>query len=168
VDIFNLYANFSINYQNFNGEKMLANYLTQQTVNIVDSVNDWKEAIQLCASPLLANNTISPNYIEKIFELHESLGPYYVLAPGIAMPHARPEHGVNQLGLSMLLVKQGVNFNSADNDPVYLITLLAAIDSSSHIEILTQLATLFGESNDMQAIFNAQHCDQILTVTNRY
>ncbi|OCG72330.1 hypothetical protein A9G43_01960 [Gilliamella sp. Occ3-1] len=147
---------------------MLAKWLTSQTVNIVNSVDDWKAAIQLCAKPLLKNKNISPDYIQAIFHLHESIGPYYVLAPGIAMPHARPEQGVNQLGLSMLLVKKGVKFNSEENDPVYLITLLAASDSTSHIEILTKLAALFGETNDIQKIFNAQTPAQILSVINHY
>ena len=147
---------------------MLNQWLTGQTVKIVDSVKDWKEAIELCATPLLKNQSITPNYIDAIFQLHESIGPYYVLAPGIAMPHARPEQGVNNLGLSMLLVKNGVNFNSEENDPVYLITLLAASDSTSHIEMLTQLASLFAESNDVNTIFNAKNSDEILTVIDRY
>ncbi|KES16943.1 MULTISPECIES: PTS sugar transporter subunit IIA [Gilliamella] len=147
---------------------MLNQWLTGQTVKIVDSVKDWKEAIELCATPLLENQSITPNYIDAIFQLHESIGPYYVLAPGIAMPHARPEQGVNNLGLSMLLVKNGVNFNSEENDPVYLITLLAASDSTSHIEMLTQLASLFAESNDVNTIFNAKNSDEILTVIDRY
>ena len=147
---------------------MLNQWLTGQTVKIVDSVKNWKEAIELCATPLLENQSITPNYIDAIFQLHESIGPYYVLAPGIAMPHARPEQGVNNLGLSMLLVKNGVNFNSEENDPVYLITLLAASDSTSHIEMLTQLASLFAESNDVDTIFNAKNSDEILTVIDRY
>lgn len=151
-----------------NGGKMLGTWLTNETVNVVDSVEDWQEAITLCAEPLLKNKTITSDYIKAIFELHKSIGPYYVLAPGIAMPHARPEQGVNQLGLSMLLVKQGVKFNSEENDPVYLITLLAANDSTSHIEMLTQLAALFGESDDIQKIFNAQNCDEILAVIKQY
>ncbi len=163
-----LFFKLTIDDISFSGGKMLGKWLTDQTVNIVDSVGDWKEAIQICAKPLLENNAISQNYVEAIFQLHESMGPYYVLAPGIAMPHARPEQGVNQLGLSMLLVKQGVKFNSTENDPVYLITLLAASDSTSHIEMLTQLAELFSETNDMQTIFNAQNSDQILAVINRY
>ena len=146
---------------------MLNQWLTGQTVKIVDSVKDWKEAIKLCAAPLLENKSITPNYIDAIFQLHESIGPYYVLAPGIAMPHARPEQGVNNLGLSMLLVKNGVNFNSEENDPVYLITLLAASDSTSHIEMLTQLASLFAESDDVNSIFNAKNSDEILTVIDR-
>ncbi|MCX8582960.1 MULTISPECIES: PTS sugar transporter subunit IIA [unclassified Gilliamella] len=147
---------------------MLNQWLNYQTVKTIDSVQDWKEAIKICAEPLLNNHSISSNYIDAIFQLHESIGPYYVLAPGIAMPHARPEQGVNKLGLSMLLVKKGVNFNSAENDPVYLITLLAANDSTSHIELLTQLATLFAETKDIQTIFNAKSSDEILSVINRY
>lgn len=147
---------------------MLNQWLNKQTVKTIDSVKDWKEAIELCAAPLLANQSITPSYVDAIFQLHESIGPYYVLAPGIAMPHARPEQGVNNLGLSMLLVKNGVNFNSEENDPVYLITLLAASDSTSHIELLTQLATLFAETEDIQTIFNAKNSDEILTVINRY
>ncbi|OTQ57317.1 PTS sugar transporter subunit IIA [Gilliamella sp. A7] len=147
---------------------MLNQWLTGQTVNIIDSVKDWKEAIELCAAPLLENQSITPSYINAIFQLHESIGPYYVLAPGIAMPHARPEQGVNNLGLSMLLVKNGVNFNSSENDPVYLITLLAASDSTSHIEMLTQLASLFAESNDVNTIFNAKNSNEILAVIDRY
>lgn len=147
---------------------MLSTWLTQQTINIVDSVEGWQHAIQLSGQPLLDSGTISTDYIQAIYQLHESIGPYYVLAPGIAMPHARPEAGVNQLGLSMLVVKNGVNFNSIDNDPVYLITLLAAPDSTSHISMLTQLAALFSESDDVEKIIKAKNIDQILSVINKY
>lgn len=147
---------------------MLSTWLTQQTINIVDSVEDWQHAIQLSGQPLLDSGAISADYLQAIYQLHESIGPYYVLAPGIAMPHARPEASVNQLGLSMLVVTSGVNFNSIDNDPVYLITLLAAPDSTSHINMLTQLAALFSESDDVEKIIKAKNINQILTVINKY
>ncbi|XKM12955.1 PTS sugar transporter subunit IIA [Orbaceae bacterium ac157xtp] len=147
---------------------MLSDWLTNKTINIVDNVEDWKQAINLSAVPLLENATILPDYIQAIYKLHEDIGPYYVLAPGIAMPHARPEQGVNKLGLSMLLVRNGVKFNSSNNDPVYLITLLAAPDSNSHIEILMQLGDLFSNEDNMQKIFNAQKIEDILTVVKQY
>jgi Phosphotransferase system mannitol/fructose-specific IIA domain (Ntr-type) len=55
---------------------MLNQWLTSQTVKTIDSVQDWKEAIKICAAPLLNNNSISSNYIDAIFQLHESIGPY--------------------------------------------------------------------------------------------
>ncbi|WP_392561571.1 PTS sugar transporter subunit IIA [Orbus sturtevantii] len=147
---------------------MLSSWLTHQTINIVDSVDNWKQAVRLSAIPLLESDIISPNYIQAIYQMHEKIGPYYVLAPGIAMPHARPEEGVNKLGLSMLLVKNGVSFHSEDNDPVYLITVLAAPDNNSHLQMLTELAELFSASGDMQAIFQADSIEQILSIINKY
>ena len=40
------------------------------------------------------------------------------------MPYARPEEGANALGLSLLKIHQGVNFHSADNDPVQVVVML--------------------------------------------
>jgi len=147
---------------------MLSSLLNRKTINIVDSIDSWKQAVRLSAVPLLESAIISPDYIQAIYQMHERVGPYYVLAPGIAMPHARPEEGANKLGLSMLLVKNGVSFHSKDNDPVYLITMLAAPDNNSHLDILTQLAELFSESADMQAIFRANNVEQILSIINKY
>ncbi|WP_392552063.1 PTS sugar transporter subunit IIA [Orbus wheelerorum] len=147
---------------------MLSTWLTHETIRIVDSVDNWKQAVRLSAIPLLESEIISPSYIQAIYQMHEKIGPYYVLAPGIAMPHARPEEGVNKLGLSMLLVRNGVSFCSQDNDPVYLITMLAAPDNNSHLEMLTELAELFSKPTSMQAIFKADNVEQILSIVNQY
>lgn len=147
---------------------MLSKWLSLDNINIVDSVDDWQQAIRLSAVPLLEKDIISPDYIQAIYQLHKDIGPYYVLAPGLAMPHARPEAGVNKMGLSMLVVKNGVNFHSADNDPVYVITLLAAPDNNSHLDMLTALADLFSEHEDMQKIFHAQDKHEVEEIINKY
>ncbi|MCO6524133.1 MAG: PTS sugar transporter subunit IIA [Candidatus Schmidhempelia sp.] len=147
---------------------MLSKWLTAETINIVKAIDNWQTAIDICAIPLLQNGSISSDYLQAIYHLHENIGPYYVLAPGIAMPHARPEDGVNRLGLSLLLVKQGVNFNASNNDPVYIIILLAAPDSESHLEIIQNLADLFSNSDDIQKMINANSYEAILKVIARY
>ncbi len=147
---------------------MLSKWLTAQTINIVESVDDWKQAVRLSSVPLIEAGIILPDYIHAIYQLHERIGPYYVLAPGIAMPHARPEQGVNQLGLSLLVVKNGVKFNSVENDPIHMITLLAAPDDVSHIDMLTQLAELFSNTDDVQKIIDAKAVSQILSVIEHY
>ena len=76
---------------------------------------------------LLANGTIEPSYVAALFRSHEELGPYYVLGPGLAMPHARPEDGVNRLGLGLTVLKTGVNFGSEGNDPIQLLITLAVL-----------------------------------------
>ncbi len=81
---------------------MITTWLPVENIQIVDSVSDWKQAIRLSAQPLLAKETITEEYVEAIFKSHQELGPYYVLAPGLAMPHARPEQGAIKNGLSLL------------------------------------------------------------------
>ncbi|MEI8632679.1 PTS sugar transporter subunit IIA [Vibrio sp. PP-XX7] len=87
-----------------------------------------------------------------MYRSHEAIGPYYVLGPGIAMPHSRPEDGVNRIALSLSVFKQGVSFGSEENDPVHLLVTLAAIDSNSHVDIIAQLAELFMNDEDVQKI----------------
>jgi PTS system ascorbate-specific IIA component len=81
----------------------------------------------------------------------QELGPYIAIAPGIAIPHARPEDGAKSFGLSLLVVKQGVEFGS-HNDPVYLVLSFATPDKESHLEFLRQLATLLQNVEDVARV----------------
>ena len=51
---------------------------------------DWKEAVKLAVEPLIESGAILPEYYDAIIESTEEYGPYYILMPGMAMPHARP------------------------------------------------------------------------------
>ena len=106
---------------------MLTQLLTEEVISIEAGARDWRHAIELATAPLLTNGTIEPSYVAALFRSHEELGPYYVLGPGLAMPHARPEDGVNRLGLGLTVLKTGVNFGSEGNDPIQLLITLAAI-----------------------------------------
>lgn len=92
---------------------------------------------------MIENGSIEPRYVDAIYRSHDTIGPYYVVGHGIAMPHARPEEGANKLSLALTLIPSGVNFDADENDPVKLLIVLAATDSTSHIEAISQLAKLF-------------------------
>ncbi|MFZ4831608.1 PTS sugar transporter subunit IIA [Rouxiella sp. Mn2063] len=147
---------------------MLKDWLTAETIQRRPDINDWREAIEASAAPLLSNKAITPAYVAAIFEQHEKLGPYFVLAPGIAMPHARPEDGANALGLSLVTLPQGVVFNSEDNDPVYSVVMLSAPDKHSHIELISELAELFSNEEDMLRIGQAEDIATIEDIISRY
>lgn len=147
---------------------MLNDWLNADHIQLCDHVADWQEAVTLSAQPLLKREAITHDYLEAIFRQHQTLGPYFVLAPGIAMPHARPEEGAKALGLSLLKINQGVHFHSEDNDPVFILVMLSAPDSSSHIEIISQLAELFADSEAMEQLFLAQTKRQIEDVIANY
>ena len=143
---------------------MLKEWLTADHIQLCERVEDWRQAVTLSAQPLLQRGVITPNYLTAIFHQQEQLGPYFVLAPGIAMPHARPEQGANALGLSLLKIHQGVNFHSADNDPVQVVVMLSAPDGNSHIEMISQLAEVLSDDEVMQQIFDSKSSAQLQAI----
>lgn len=147
---------------------MLAKWLTPDRINIVERVQDWRDGVRLSASPLLNAGAISPSYVEAIFASHAKLGPYYVIAPGLAMPHARPEEGVITPGLSLLYVKEGVHFESEENDPVYVIVMLCAINGDEHLEMISHLAELFSDEDDFQALLKADTYPALNALIQKY
>ncbi|MBI6529527.1 PTS sugar transporter subunit IIA [Proteus vulgaris] len=147
---------------------MLKTLLTPDVVQVVPSVSDWREAVKVACQPLVDKGYVEPRYIDAIYKSHEKIGPYYVLGPGIAMPHARPEDGVNQLSLALTIVEQGVEFGADENDPVKLLIVLAATDNDSHINVIMKLAELFDNDKDIQMLFNAKSKADVLAVINNY
>ncbi len=147
---------------------MLKTLLTADVIQVVEQANDWRDAVAISCRPLIENGSIEPRYVDAIYRSHEAIGPYYVVGPGIAMPHARPEEGANKLSLALTLITDGVSFDADENDPVKLLIVLAATDSTSHIEAISQLAQLFDNERDMQALLTAKSPQDILCVIARY
>ena len=147
---------------------MLKKWIYDTTIILQDSVESWPQALELCAKPLLDLQVIAPEYVTAIIEQHQTLGPYYVLAPGLAMPHARPEEGAKGLGLSLLKLKQGVSFGAGEFDPVDVIIMLAAPDKHSHIEMISALAELFSSDEEMEKLHQANTLEEIKTIINRF
>ena len=147
---------------------MLKKWIYDTTITLQESVEDWPQALELCAKPLLDLQVIEPEYVTAIIQQHHTLGPYYVLAPGLAMPHARPEEGAKGLGLSLLTLKQGVSFGAGEFDPVDVIIMLAAPDKNSHIEMISSLAELFSSDTDMAELHQVNTLEEIKTIINRF
>jgi len=147
---------------------MLKEMLTEDVIRIYDSAENWQQAIQFGCQPLLDNGAIEQSYVDAIYRTHQEIGPYYVVGPGIAMPHARPEDGVNRLSLSLIIIKNGVNFNNEENDPVKLLLTLAATDSESHVVAIQQLVELFMNEEHIEAICNASNVAEIRNIVEKY
>lgn len=129
------------------------------------SVND---ALDITCSTLIEQGKVEKSYLEAIKQKHKEIGAYYVLAPKIAMPHARPEDGVNTAGLQVTVFKNGVNLESKDNGDVYFSVTLAAIDSDSHIQTIVALSELFQNDADVDAIIAAQNKKDIEAILKKY
>ena len=90
------------------------------------------------------------------------LGPYIVLADDVAMPHSRPEDGVNKTGISLLKLNEGVSFG--EETSVRLIFILAAQDSNSHIEMITELVDMLQDEEKLFNILQSKTEDEIIKI----
>lgn len=130
-------------------------------VNIVENVNDWKEAITLAAKPLVEDGSVENSYIDAMIANVNKFGTYIVIAPKVAMPHSRPEDGVNKNCVSLLKVNEGVLFEG-EEERVYVFFVLGAVNSDSHIETLMELMELIEDEEKIDEIIEAGNVQEIM------
>ncbi len=145
---------------------MLNDLIKKDKILFTDQVSSWEEAIKLSAKPLLSNNIIEERYVEKVISNVKALGPYIVIAPNIAISHARPEDGANDLGMTVLVLKEAIFFNEKQDRPVRVVVTLAAPDNEKHLLALQQLSQLLME--DLDNLLVATDADQVLKLVEKY
>ncbi|MFC7395054.1 PTS sugar transporter subunit IIA [Scopulibacillus cellulosilyticus] len=128
--------------------KFLEKYLVEFDVD----VSSPEEAIRAAGKLLAEKGLVEGNYVEAMVQSYHKNGPYFVLAPQIALPHARPEDGVKEASVSFLRLTNPIVFGSAANDPVKLIFALGASSSNEHIEILQKLMTLLSNQDNVKKL----------------
>ncbi|EAE6153602.1 BglG family transcription antiterminator [Listeria monocytogenes] len=139
----------------------LEELLPKERITFQESVADWREAIQVASKSLQQEGYISRNYQHAMIENIEKLGPYIVIAPGIALPHASVDDGAYRVGMSLLRLDKTVSFSSKAKDQVKLIIVLASIDSYTHINALSQLTNLIMKHHLLEQIEQAESAAEI-------
>ncbi|CAG8998996.1 MAG: Ascorbate-specific PTS system EIIA component [Candidatus Celerinatantimonas neptuna] len=147
---------------------MLTSILPKSRIILTETVSNWRQAIDISLQPLLNEGCICDSYKKAILNMYAKLGPYFVLGPGIALLHARPEDGVNKLSLGMTIIKNGVSFDSPDNDPVRLIVTLAATDKNSHLDIIASVSELFLNEEDINKLIQSNTISDIYSIIKKY
>ena len=160
---------FAQNNQQLLGGDSLTDLLKEELIQQVDSVSTWQDAIGLAAQPLLAHGYIEESYIQAMIASINETGPYIVLAPKVAVPHASPDAGVHQLGISLLQVKEPVDFSEEGHDDkkVQLIFVLAAVDSTAHLRALQELALILDDEEAIDSLIAASDPREILAIIEK-
>ena len=78
---------------------------------------DWKDAIRLAGKGLVAAGFTTDAYTDQMIETVEKMGPYIVIAPGLALAHSRPSEAVS------------------------LVIGLAGHDENEHITVMSAIAS---------------------------
>jgi mannitol/fructose-specific phosphotransferase system IIA component (Ntr-type) len=129
---------------------------------------DWEDAIIKGGQILIKKGAATQEYLTTIVKKCKDNGPYIVIAPGIAMPHARPEEGALALGYGLVTLDPPISFNDADNDPISLLIYIAAPDVKAHNEeAICQVADLCDEEKYIEALVKAKSEDEIIKILKR-
>jgi PTS system ascorbate-specific IIA component len=129
---------------------------------------DWREAVAACGDALAAGGVTTPAYTGEMIATVEQLGPYIVIAPGIALAHARPSPAVLRAGLAWVTLAAPVRFGHQHNDPVRLVVGLAAPDNRSHVRALATLAGLLEDAGRQEALLAAQTPEEIMAAITAF
>src|SRR5574341_782958 len=134
---------------------MLKDYLTPDMIALQVRVADWRQAVRAGGELLVKAGKCEVRYVDAMVKAVEEMGPYMVLAPGLALAHARPEDGVKQVGMSIITLATPVEFGSESNDPVKLVISFGGVDNKSHIGMLQELAEFLMDPTNQLFLENA-------------
>ncbi len=135
--------------------------LKEELICFKAAPSNWKEAIRVSSELLLANEYITPAFVDKMIANVDEFGPYIVIAPGIAIPHSRPEHGVLNGGASITIFDQEIDVQGFTAKA--FITLACSHDTE-HLEMLAQVAKSLASDADIERFINATSKEQILKI----
>jgi len=141
-------------------------WIHPEQISVQREARDWQEAVRLSGELLVSGGMVEASYVDAMIETTRELGPYCVLAPGIAMPHARPDETVKQTGFSAVTLKEPVEFGNPDNDPVYLVIGLCALDHDAHIDALARMAESVSRPGFLEMAKQAQSADELDGILN--
>lgn len=135
-----------------------------------ESFDDWKDSINACCKPMIENNVFDERYVKKIFDSIEKFGPYIVLAPNVAMPHATEDcEGVFETEIGFMRVKKPVHFDVENRDKdARIFFTLASTDAEQHLQQMIQLATLLSNNEFVEACIKANSKEDLLEIDNKF
>lgn len=90
------------------------------------------------------------------------------IGEGIAIPHGKCD-AVTRPGLAAMVVKNGVDFDSLDGEPVTLIFLIAAPDTKDnvHLDVLSKLSVLMMDEEFSESLRNAGSVEEFLAIIDK-
>ncbi|MCM3732052.1 PTS sugar transporter subunit IIA [Fictibacillus nanhaiensis] len=138
---------------------MAKEILTSKNILLNQSFSNKEEAIRGTGQVLVDKGYVEADYIEKMLEREELTSTY--MGNFVAIPHGTEDakKSVNESGLSILQVPNGVDFG--DGNIVKVLIGIAGKDNE-HLDILSQIAIVCSEEENIEKIVNAKSSEEIL------
>lgn len=156
----NIFKKNKINLDIKEIQPMIKDILSDDNIQLNIKPDSWKEAIEESAQPLLDKKVIEDKYVHAMINSVKEFGPYIVFGNGLALAHARPEDGVNELGLSVATLNTPIDFGNEGNDYAEVVFCLAAVDSYSHLNIIKSLVGLLDEEDKLNQLKKSKDIEE--------
>jgi ascorbate PTS system EIIA or EIIAB component len=135
--------------------------LPPEAISLGIEVADWQGAVRAAGAALTAAGVAKASYADEMIRMIDEHGPYVVIAPGLALAHARPGPEVLKDGIAVVTLATPINFGHPYNDPVSVILALAVDSSDAHVGLVAELANLFNDSNAITDLAGATTVDEV-------
>lgn len=142
--------------------------IENNSIALQASATTWEQAIKIGTDMLIASGAIQPSYHDSIIQSVKTLGPYIVIAPQLALPHARPENGVNRTAFALVTLQQPIVFDGED-EPVDVLITLAGSSSDEHMEGLLEVTQIIDDEEsdtgvDLDKLRRCRSADDVYRV----
>lgn len=143
--------------------------IDSDTIAIGVTATDWEDAVRRGGALMTSAGLVEERYIDAIVENHRTIGPYFVIAPGIAMPHAKPENGVLKTGYALVTLSNPVEFGDEENDPVDILIFAGAINREEHNqEVVPEIAELCDSEQYIDKLRGTTTREEAVAVLRRF
>ncbi|MCG9652036.1 PTS sugar transporter subunit IIA [Vibrio vulnificus] len=141
--------------------------IENNSIKLQAQASNWRDAIKIGTDMLIASGAIEPCYHDAIISSVDELGPYICIAPNLALPHARPENGVNRTAFALVTLETPIYFDGED-EPVDVLITLAGSSSDEHMEGLMEVTQVLDdeESDTGVDLDKLRRCRSLTDVFN--
>ncbi|MBO3444529.1 BglG family transcription antiterminator [Clostridium sp. CCUG 7971] len=146
----------------------LADLLNKNTISLNQEAKDWKDAIKVSSKSLIELGVIEKSYVKAMIRNIENLGPYIIILENVALPHSKPENGVNRLGISLTTFKDEICFSGNERHKARVFIVLAPKDKESHLNALVSINKMLSNKSNLEKILNASCESEVLEIVKQY
>ncbi len=139
---------------------MAKEILTKDNIIIGTTLENKDAAIRFTGEILQKNGYVDASYVDKMLEREEVTSTY--IGNNVAIPHGTEDAkgSVIETGLSVVITPEGVDFNG---NTVNILIGIAG-KGNEHLEILSKIALVCADEDNIQKLINATSKDEILTL----
>ena len=138
---------------------LLGELIANKRVRFFEKAANWEDAVRLSCNSLVEDGTINGEYAEEIISAVHEHGPYMVLMPGFALPHAiKGSANAHGTAIAFTKLSRSVSFDkdNREKDASVFFTL-AARDSEEHLKNMRKL---------WKMLTNEELCADLLKVSS--